>query len=149
MRTLALDHGLARIGCAVCDPSGTVVRPLEVIEPPDAAAAAVRLAAELEAERIVVGLPRTLSGEEGEQARLAREFAAELAKLAELAEPAAIEVTTYDERLTTRMARSSRQSGARAAEDSLAAAHLLESYLAGAGADGSPPAGTEEVAREA
>lgn len=123
MRILALDHGSARIGCAVSDPTGTLVRPLDVIEPATAPAAA-EMAAELGAERIVVGLPRTLSGEEGEQARLAREFSRELAGLTD------VPVETWDERLTTRMAQATRRAGARAAEDSIAAAHLLESYLA-------------------
>lgn len=123
MRVLALDHGRARIGCAVSDPTGTLVRPLAVIEPAEASAAAA-LAAELEAERIVVGLPRTLSGQEGAQAELVRSFCAELGGLTD------IPVETYDERLTTRMAQASRQAGARAPEDSIAAAHLLETYLA-------------------
>lgn len=123
MRILALDHGNARIGCAVCDPTGVLVRPLEVIEPPDPAAVAAR-ARELEAERIVVGLPRTLSGEDGSQAQIVREFCAELERHVE------IPVHTYDERLTTRMAEATRKQGARAAEDSIAAAHLLEGYLA-------------------
>ena len=123
MRILALDYGLARIGCALCDPSGTLVRPLEVVEPPDPAAAAA-LAAESEAERIVVGLPVQLSGEEGEQAAATRRFCDALRAETDLP------VETYDERLTTRMAAASRRSGARAPEDSLAAAHLLEAYLA-------------------
>lgn len=123
MRILALDHGSARIGCAVCDPTGTLVRPLAVIEPAEARAAA-ELAGELEAERIVVGLPRTLSGQEGEQARVVREFCEKLGRLTP------VPVDTYDERLTTRMAQATRQTGARAAEDSIAAAHLLEAYLA-------------------
>ena len=37
MRVLALDHGTARIGCAISDPSGTLSTPLPVIEPPEAA----------------------------------------------------------------------------------------------------------------
>jgi len=41
-----------------------------------------------------------------------------------------VPVEAYDERLTTRMAESSRRSGAQAPEDALAAAHLLEGYLA-------------------
>ena len=36
MRVLALDHGTARIGCAISDPSGTLATPLPVIEPPEA-----------------------------------------------------------------------------------------------------------------
>jgi putative Holliday junction resolvase len=72
---------------------------------------------------VIVGLPTTLRGEEGEQARLSREFAEELAGLLD------VPVETYDERLTTRMADRSAREGARADRDSLAAAHLLESYL--------------------
>lgn len=122
MRILALDHGSARIGCAVSDPTGTLVRPLAVIEPPDPETAA-ELARELEAERIVVGMPRTLAGEEGAQAMVAREFCEQLKR------STSIPVDTYDERLTTRMAQASRRQGATAAEDSIAAAHLLEGYL--------------------
>ena len=122
MRVLALDYGLARIGCAISDPSGTLVRPLEVIEPPDPASAAA-LAEREDADGIVVGLPVGLGGEEGEQARATREFCEALRTATPLP------VDTYDERLTTRMAAASRRAGARAAEDSLAAAHLLEAYL--------------------
>jgi putative Holliday junction resolvase len=124
MRVLAIDHGDVRAGTAVCDPSGTIVRPLGVISPPDPAAAA-RLATEQGAELVVVGLPVSLDGAEREQAAAARRFAELLA--AELGE---IPVETYDERLTTRMAAESARAGAGAPADSLAAAHLLESYLA-------------------
>ena len=129
MRVLAIDHGEARTGAATCDPSGTIVRPLGVISPPDPAEVA-RLADELEAELIVVGLPVSLDGSEGEQARAARSFAAEIARASE------VQVETYDERLTTRLAASSARGGASAAPDALAAAHLLESYLASRGRDG-------------
>ena len=81
------------------------------------------------AERVVVGLPTTLGGEEGEQARLSQAFAAELTELLD------VPVETYDERLTTRMAERSAQEGAQADRDSLAAAHLLESYLVARGDD--------------
>ena len=119
---LALDYGTARCGCAISDPSGTLARPLAAIEPPDPEAIAEVVAAE-GAERVIVGLPTTLAGEEGEQARLSREFAGELSRLLD------VPVETYDERLTTRMAERSAREGARADSDSLAAAHLLESYL--------------------
>jgi len=123
LRVLALDYGTARCGCAISDPSGTLVRPLAAVEPPDPEAIAELVAAE-GAEKVIVGLPTTLSGEEGEQAKLSREFAGELSELLE------VPVETYDERLTTRMAERSAREGARADRDSLAAAHLLESYLA-------------------
>lgn len=124
MRVLALDHGTARIGCAISDPSGTLATPLPVIEPPEPRAV-VELVGQYEVERVVVGLPLHLSGEEGAQAALARTFCGELEAVLD------IPVETYDERLTTRMADASRRQGASAAPDSLAAAHLLQAYLAG------------------
>lgn len=120
---LALDHGDARCGCAISDPSGTVVRPLAAIEPPYADQVA-KLVDEHEVERVVVGLPVSLGGEEGKQASASHAFASELEGLLE------IPVDTYDERLTTKLAQRSSREGARADQDSLAAAHLLESYLA-------------------
>jgi putative Holliday junction resolvase len=128
VRILALDHGDARCGCAVSDPSGTLASPLAAVERPGTRKGLARLAAladELSAERVVVGLPVTLSGEEGAQAASAREFAARLR--ARLRVP----VELYDERLTTRMAEAT---PGRADADSRAAAHLLESYLAAAAA---------------
>jgi putative pre-16S rRNA nuclease len=128
LRVLALDYGTARCGCAVSDPTGTLVTPLAAVEPPEAAAIA-DLARERGADRIVVGLPISLSGEEGEQARVSRAFASELSRLVE------VPVETYDERLTTRMAERTAREGAGADRDSLAAAHLLESYLAARSSD--------------
>jgi len=122
MRVLALDHGTVRIGCALSDPSGTLATPLPVIEPPEARAVA-ELVDEHAVECVVVGLPLHLSGEEGSQAGLARSFCRELEAML------SVPVETYDERLTSRMADASRRAGAGAARDSIAAAHLLESYL--------------------
>jgi putative Holliday junction resolvase len=123
VRVLALDHGTARIGCAISDPTGTLATPLPLIEPPNPRAV-VELVAEHGVELVVVGLPIHLSGEEGSQAAVTRTFCAELESMLD------IPVATYDERLTTRMAEASRRQGARAPADSLAAAHLLEAYLA-------------------
>jgi len=130
MRVLALDPGEARCGCAVSDPSGTLATPLAAVERPDTRKGLARLrdlAAQLEAQRVVVGLPVTLRGEEGEQAGRARSFAGRLAEVV------AVPVELYDERLTTRMAEAS---GGRADVDSRAAAHLLESWLVAQGAGG-------------
>ncbi len=121
MRILALDHGEARVGAATCDPTETIATPAGVLGPDPAEVPA--LVSSKEAEMVVVGLPLTLSGEEGPQAVSARAYAAELEELLD------VPVATYDERLTTRMASSSARTGAGAPSDSLAAAHLLESYL--------------------
>lgn len=129
MRVLGLDYGSARLGCAISDPTGTVVSPLAVIEPPDARAVA-ELVDEHAVERVVVGLPVSLDGSEGEQAAVTRAFCRELERALE------VPVETYDERLTTRLAAASLREGATAAEDSLAAAHLLDSYLAARGDEG-------------
>jgi putative Holliday junction resolvase len=123
VRVLALDYGLARIGCAISDPTGTLATPIAAIEPPEVAEVA-RVAGEREAERIVVGLPVSLSGEDSGQTELTRTFASELGAAV------SVPVETWDERFTTRMAaQTRRQTGAGSAEDSIAAAHLLESYL--------------------
>jgi len=122
VRVLALDYGAARCGCAISDPTGILARPLPVIEPPDPRAVA-ELVAEHGVELIVVGLPVGLRGDEGAQAGIVRGFRDEVANLVE------VPVETYDERLTTKLAERTARSGASAAEDSIAAAHILESYL--------------------
>jgi putative holliday junction resolvase len=122
VRVLALDYGAARCGCAISDPTGVVVRPLPVIEPPDP-----RVVAELVSTHavdvVVVGLPIGLRGQEGVQVGRARRFRDEVAHLVH------VPVETYDERLTTKLAQRTVRSGASAPEDSIAAAHILESYL--------------------
>jgi putative Holliday junction resolvase len=123
MRVIALDHGEARCGVAVSDPTGELVTPLAVVERPDTRRGLGALAAlvrEREAELVLVGLPLTLAGEEGMQAQAARSFAERLAQAI------AVPVEMYDERLTTRLAD---RTGGSAAADSRAAAHLLESWL--------------------
>jgi putative pre-16S rRNA nuclease len=123
MRILAIDYGSARIGCAISDPTETLARPLAVLEPADPRGVA-DLVGVHDVERIVIGMPVRLDGREGEQAAETRRFSEELEKLID------VPIEPYDERLTTRMAEASRRDGAQAGEDSLAAAHLLESYLA-------------------
>ena len=125
-RILALDHGSARCGCAVSDPSGTLATPLAAVENPGTTRGITelaRLAEEHEVDRVVVGLPVSLSGEEGGQAAEAKAFAERLADTLD------VPVELHDERLTTRLAE---RTGGSADADSRAAAHLLESYLVGA-----------------
>jgi putative Holliday junction resolvase len=125
VKILALDYGLARTGVAVSDATGTLARPLTVVERA-ASAAGLRRLAELvsaeEPERIVVGLPLTLRGEPGQQAEETARF------VAALRAAVAVPVESFDERFTTTLA--TRDPAAAAPEDARAAAHLLESYLA-------------------
>lgn len=136
MKVMAIDHGRARSGVAVSDPTGTLARPLRVIERIDSPAGHRRLLAviaEEAPERIVVGDPRLMSGRRGEQAGVAAAFAERVR--AEVGLP----VDLVDERLTTTEAtrRLNEAGGPRRgtpAIDSLAACVLLESYLRTVGA---------------
>jgi putative transcription antitermination factor YqgF len=128
MRVLALDYGSARCGCALGDPTGTIVTPIDPVLRPATRRGLAELAAlvaEREVERVVVGLPLSLSGGDSDQTRETRAFARRLAR--RLGEGVPVEL--HDERFTTRLAR--RDVDASACEDSRAAAHLLEGWLAG------------------
>lgn len=128
MKVLALDHGSARTGVAVSDSTGTIARPLATIVRVDAPAGRRELdalIADQAPDRIVVGEPRSLSGERGSQARAAAGFAGRLRARVD------VPVDLWDERLTTVEAtRRGREGGSRAEIDSLAACVLLEAYLA-------------------
>jgi putative Holliday junction resolvase len=120
VKVLALDYGSARTGVAVSDPTGTLARPLCVVEDASSEAGLVRLrdlVREEAAERVVVGLPLTLGGERGEQAEETERFVGDLRAVID------VPVETFDERFTTTLA------GPGEGEDARAAAHLLSSYL--------------------
>src|ERR1700722_6330578 len=127
MRVLALDYGNARCGCALSDPTGTIVTPIETVIKPASRrglAALGQLVFERDVERGVVGLPLSLRGEDTDQTRETRAFAETLAQ--RLGEDVPVEL--LDERFTTRIAAS--MENARTSEDSRAAAVLLEGWLA-------------------
>ena len=119
---LALDFGAARTGVAVSDPTGTLARPLGVVERAgtDTGLARLReLIADEAPERVVVGLPLTLRGEHGEQAQETERFVHSLRRALD------VPVELFDERFTSVLADG---------DDARAAAHLLSSYLEWAGA---------------
>jgi putative pre-16S rRNA nuclease len=124
MRVLALDYGSARCGCALSDPTGTLATPLAVVERPatkKGIAALAALVRERSVGRVVVGLPLGLSGADTPQTAEARAFAERLRAVVP------VPVSLYDERFTTTIAQ--RSGGTSAAEDSRAAAVLLEDWL--------------------
>lgn len=124
MRVLALDYGSARCGCAVSDPTGVLATPLDPVAAPRSKRGLARLRSlvrELDAERVLVGLPLSLSGGDSAQTVETRDFATALKAVVK------VPVELYDERFTTRLAA---RTGGRSSEDSRAAAHLLESWLA-------------------
>jgi putative holliday junction resolvase len=122
VRCLALDYGSARCGVAISDPSGTLATPLEPVLKPASKrgfAALVALVTD-DVERVVVGLPLSLSGGDSAQTTETRTFAERLAR----AVPVPVEL--YDERFTTSLAQ---QAGGSGSLDSRAAAVLLEEWL--------------------
>ena len=127
---LALDYGSARCGVAVSDPTGVLATPLEPVLKPGGRKGMGRILAlvrELEAERVLVGLPLSLSGGDSAQTREVRDFAAVLERRLD-----GVPVELYDERFTTVLAQRDGEIQARsprASEDSRAAAHLLSSWL--------------------
>ena len=119
---LALDYGSARTGIAVSDPTGTVARPVGVAAKVGTPGGMAILLAKIRAEqpeRVVVGLPLTLRGQEGEQARETLAFVTLLREALE------VPVETYDERFTSSLA---------GGDDARAAAYILSSYLEWLGA---------------
>jgi putative holliday junction resolvase len=123
LRVVALDYGSARCGVAVSDPSGTLATPLEPVLRPGTRKGLGRLARlieELRAERVVVGLPLSLSGADSAQTRETRAFAERLRAVLR------VPVELHDERFTTTLAE---RAGGAASLDSRAAAVLLEEWL--------------------
>lgn len=132
-RIIALDVGDRRIGVATCDPSGIVVRPVGVVnaEPRARALAEIqRIVHDEEAVAIVVGLPLTLRGEEGPQAKSVLDFVESLKGVL------TIPLTLRDERYTSVEAQriidergGKRKKQRRGEVDEIAATLILQDYL--------------------
>lgn len=124
VKVLALDYGSARTGVAVSDPTGTIARPLPIVERAASKPGLDRIRELIHRERVecvVVGLPITLRGEFGAQARETEQFVEALRAATD------VPVETFDERFTTKTAR--QRTTAKAPEDSVAAGELLTLYL--------------------
>lgn len=130
--------GLARVGVAVCDPSGILATPLRTLKR-DAKKNSdinvlVKVAAELGAVQVFIGLPRALSGRDTSSTIMAREYT-ELLVAALAAAQSEVEVRLIDERLTTVSAhRSLHEAGLagrkhREVVDQVAAADILQQAL--------------------
>ncbi len=135
MRSLGVDLGDVRIGLALSDPDGRVATPLETLAVRDAedlegiAANLVAAARRHAAQVVVIGLPRSLAGDEREPAQRARQIAGHVAQASGL------EVHLWDERLTTveaertMLAQGAKRRERRAALDRVAATLLLQTFL--------------------
>lgn len=128
-RVLAVDPGTVRVGLAVSDPLRITAQPLDVIPAAGAVERIAEMCRELEVDEIVVGLPTTEQGLEGDSALSARRLGEELAAATGLA------VTEVDERYTSRIAEAVmieggvRRRGRRDTRDKVAAAVILRSFL--------------------
>ena len=130
---VGIDLGTRRIGVAVSDPSGTIASPYTVVvragDPSEDHRRITEIVHDVEAVRVVVGLPLSMSGEAGPAARAAQ-AEAEL-----LAAAVGVPVETHDERLTTVSAQramlvlDTKREARRRAADKVAAAVMLQSWL--------------------
>ena len=124
MRVLGIDPGASRTGVAVSDALGIICSPLPVIREREEGKVVLRVVAVAEergVERIVVGLPRPLGGGSNQQLEDVKAFVQRLAAVAK------VEVVTWDERFTSKLAE---RGGKRAGEhDSVAACYMLQGYL--------------------
>ena len=153
VRCLGIDLGGRRTGIAMSDPEGMLATPLTVVTSNDENALISEILSLVEqhkAECIVIGLPRRLDGELGEQAGRVTAFTDKLISVARQANSEPLDVQLWDERLSTRAAERlktendrrggkphsmtgrrarSRKFSAKAGIDAIAAALILQGFL--------------------
>lgn len=130
-RLLALDVGERRVGVALCDETQTLARPLLTLKRASKKEDFAKIAAlchEHAIEKVIVGLPKTLRGEEGPQAQRVRRYAIELQAALNLP------IEFWDERYSSvdaqeRLTAASGKPRAKGDIDSAAAAIILQEYL--------------------
>jgi putative holliday junction resolvase len=127
---LGIDFGRARIGVAISDELRLLAHPLETIPAnKDSGKRIAEIVRTRKIDKLVVGIPRQMSGEIGTAATEALEFVAKLRALLPC------EVQTWDERLTTVAAnRALRDAGKKTRQtrkfvDQVAAQMILQGYL--------------------
>lgn len=130
MRVLALDWGTVRVGAAISDPDGKIAFPLDgYIKAKQAFEEIKKLVDEKRVEKIIIGLPKSLSGENTASTISATEFAEKLKNTF----PVSVEMV--DERLSSQGAsKTLSEQGKNLKQqkdlvDNLAAAQMLQTYL--------------------
>ena len=133
MIIMSVDYGDVRTGLAVCDKNEILASPVTVVTESDAERLIEKIitaAKERKAEAFVVGLPKNMDGSEGFRAEACKEFASLLS------EKSGLDVTLYDERLTTVSAHNAlnatntRGKKRKAVVDAVSAVMILEDYMA-------------------
>ena len=139
-RWLAVDHGTVRIGLAVGNTRDGIASPLDVIPAAPAEHALARIRhyiEEYEVTGLVVGWPLNMDDTEGPQGKLARDMARGLAK------STGLDVRMWDERLSSFSADQAlaglwSRKKKKARQDAVAAAAILQDFLANGGPDAAP-----------
>ena len=130
-RRIAFDYGDARIGVAICDPDGILATPLPFLDSrhPKMLREIVSLLDEYQPIVIYLGLPKHLSGTDGESVEKVRAFAMKLGEITNLP------ITYIDERMSTVGAQKKLHEAGKSAKDSrslidsMSAVAILESGL--------------------
>ncbi len=116
-KLLGIDYGQSKVGLALADIETKIAVPLEVVNIKDLGLR-IKDLIELEViERVVVGLPLGMNGQETEQTREVKKF------IKDLRSKTNIEIITADERLTTAQAKRSGK------DDAVAAMYILQLYI--------------------
>ena len=130
MRYLALDWGTVRMGAAVSDPDGKIAFPLDrFIDGQHAIGEIKKIIQELEVEKILVGLPKGMAGQDTKTTEAVQKF------LAELRSQVAPSVEVFDERLSSvaagkqLSAQGVKVRDQRELKDNLAAQMMLQQHL--------------------
>jgi len=130
LRVLAVDYGSRRIGLAIGDTNLKIATPIETLEHRgDILERVVNIVKERHVSLILVGLPLTPSGKEGQRAKEVRGFVEALRNLL----PEDIDIIFWDERYTTeealRLVHGLKISKKKKLKDSLSAYIILTEYL--------------------
>jgi len=124
MRLLGIDLGGSRTGLALSDPTGMICSPLKTLQEKDEARLIESIATVVEEKdvtKVVLGLPRPLSGGTNRQVESVLSFKARLERRL------SVPVVTWDERFTSKLAE---QGKTRSNErDAVAASYMLQNYL--------------------
>ncbi|MBX4187754.1 MAG: Holliday junction resolvase RuvX [Candidatus Doudnabacteria bacterium] len=129
-RIIGIDWGTVRVGVAMSDEEAKLSFPLQNPLPTKTAISEVsKLAEEYQVKKIIIGLPLSLSGEEGESAEKTKKFGSEISK------QTGIEVEYMDERFSSvasskaLAAQDIKEKDQREIKDNIAAALMLQQYL--------------------
>jgi putative Holliday junction resolvase len=127
MNVLAIDYGMSRVGIALGNTDVCIASPIEVIPHKDDTFVLDRVVEIIQhegIEKIIIGLPINMKGEDTEQTKITRVFKASLEQRSSLP------VEVVDERFTSKMAHSFEQQGAsKKLHDALAAMAILQTYF--------------------